>query len=138
METITIEQKNEEIAKMLGWLFKDDIFINTCFGIPSKHIKLIFTLNNFMVQNNICKCGSKQLQFNSDWNWLMEAVKFINSTHKQNIGYRDLIYTLNGLASGGYWNGSTEKQPGLYFNSIEEVFDAVYRFAKSWNKKNGK
>lgn len=124
MET-TLEQKNEEIAIMLGFIIKT-------FGSSTKEL-----------DDNKLWCDPKhglpvgELKFDSDWNWLMKAAEFINSTHKQNIEFRDLNYTLNGLASGGYWNGSKYKEPVVSFNSIEDVFDAVYRFARSWNiRKN--
>ena len=124
MET-TLEQKNEEIAIMLGFIIKS-------YGSSTKEL-----------DDNKLWCDPKhglpvgELKFDSDWNWLMKAVEFINSTHKQNIEFRDLNYTLNGLCSGGYWNGSKYKEPVVSFNSIEDVFDAVYRFARSWNiRKN--
>ena len=78
----------------------------------------------------------EELKFHSDWNWLMEAVRFINSTHKHNIETRDLTYTLQGLSAGGYWNNSDVRENSINFNSIDDAFDAVYRFAKTWNKKN--
>lgn len=118
---ISLEQKNEEIARMLGFIIKS-------YGSSTKEL-----------DDNKVWCDPKhglpvgELKFDSDWNWLMKAVEFINSTHKQNIEFRDLNYTLNGLASGGYWNNAMYKEPVVSFNSIEDVFDAVYRYAKSWN-----
>lgn len=118
---ITLQQKNEEIAKMLGFIAKtycstkDELNANAIWCDPNHGLPV------------------GELQFDTDWNWLMEAIKFINSTYKQNVVGRDLSYTMRFLSSGGYWNGSEIKQPGLHFNSIEEVFDAVYRYAKTWN-----
>lgn len=121
-----IEQKNEEIARMLGFIVKT-------YGSTKDELS-----------TDIIWCDPKhglhvgELKFNSDWNWLMKAIEFINSTHKSGIISRDLVYTLNGLQSGGYWNNSTEKQPSINVNSIEEVFDAVYRYALTWNSKKQK
>lgn len=120
MEKTIIEQKNEEIAKMLGWTSK------------TRTIEQAIVLSYF---NSGGQFIGVEFQFHSDWNWIMEAVKFINSTHKHSVEARDLTYTLQGLSLGGYWNNSDVRENSINFNSIDDVFDAVYRFAKTWNNK---
>ena len=138
METITIEQKNEEIAKMLGWLNKHPHMEQNYIIIPygDKYKQIGQTLDRFRTLGKGYQLHAESAKFHSDWNWLMEAVRFINSTHKHNIETRDLTYTLQGLSAGGYWNNSDVRENSINFNSIDDAFDAVYRFAKTWNKKN--
>lgn len=135
---ISLEQKNEEIAKMLGWVSKyatkkDSYgYYQTVEGFETPFINYSQEcIENIQANRNIFSVND--LKFNSDWNWLMKAVEFINSTHRHDIEARDFNYTLGGLSSGGYWNDSKEKQPKVFLNSIEDVFDAVYRYAKTWN-----
>ena len=71
-------------------------------------------------------------KFHSDWNWLMEAVEFINNTHNQDNPYRDLHYTMGSLLHGGWWKNT--KIPRRLLSNIEELFIAVSDFAKLYNE----
>lgn len=62
-----IQDRNEQIALMLGWKITDGI------------ISYIPEENSF--QHEVGYSANGFLQFHSDWNWLMEAVEFI----KRNI-----------------------------------------------------
>jgi len=71
-------------------------------------------------------------QYNSSWDWLMEAVKFINKTHNQGNPHRDLLYTINYLLNGG-WLGE-RLLPKRHYIDIEPLFLAVSDFAKVYNE----
>ena len=75
----------------------------------------------------------KDLKFHSDWNWLMEAVEFINKTHKDNNPYRDLHYTVGYLLHGGWWEKT--KIPERLLSDKTQLFLAVSDFAKLFNNK---
>lgn len=82
----------------------------------------------------------KDLKFDSDWKWLMEAVEFINKNkHKHKLinpaqnQCRDLHYTIGYLLNGGWW-GDT-KVPRRLFSDITQLFLAVSDFAKLFNDK---
>jgi len=71
-------------------------------------------------------------KFHSDWNWIMEAVSFINKTHNQNNPHRDLAYTIKYLLNGGWWG---ENQiPRRVLSDTEQLFLAVSDFAKLYNE----
>jgi len=120
--TQEIQDRNEQIALMLG-------YVNTTptdkdFNIFKSHIKIGVIPN--MIE-------TMSMKFHSDWNWLMEAVEFINKTHKNNNPYRDLHYTMGYLLHGGWW-GET-KVPERLLSDKTELFLAVSDFAKLYNDK---
>ena len=75
---------------------------------------------------------NKDLQYNSDWNLIMPVVQKINSTHKNAIAGRDLLYTLSYLLSGGYWKNNTKKLPHLSM-SCESVWLRCVEYIKTYN-----
>jgi len=58
-----IQERNKQIALMLGWKITDGIISFIPEENPFQH-EVGYSANGF-------------LQFHSDWNWLMEAVEFI-------------------------------------------------------------
>ena len=60
-----IQERNKQIALMLGWKITDGI------------ISYIPEESSF--QHEVGYSASGFLQFDSDWNWLMETVEFIQS-----------------------------------------------------------
>lgn len=135
-----IDKKNVEIAKMLGAEVDEAgsrIFID-------KMIDDDFTFHNLSVTHqsyewngttNVHTIPFDLMQFNTDWNWLMEAINFINKTHKNGYPGRDVSYTIKFLLNGGYMFPKlypAKEFPTLTF-SKENLFERVYIFAKEYN-----
>jgi hypothetical protein len=91
---------------------------------------------------------SGNFEFHSDYNWLMEAVKFIESKkHTVHISGNEICIDSNILSernviNGGTMNSHNEKYyPTLIsitednLTKIEAVFIAVSSFAKLYNEK---
>lgn len=113
-----IQERNEQIALMLGKKYKDNSIV--------------------IHYNNVCGVNPtgetwQECLYHSDWNWLMEAVEFINKIHKDNNPYRDLHYTVGYLLHGGWW-GKT-KIPKRLLSNKTQLFLAVSDFAKLYNNK---
>jgi hypothetical protein len=72
MEQQEIQERNKQIALMLGWKITDGI------------ISYIPEESSF--QHEVGYSASGFLQFDSDWNWLMEAVEFIKKNIKVSSG----------------------------------------------------
>jgi hypothetical protein len=74
-------------------------------------------------------------QYNSDWEWLMQAVEFINKTHNQGNLRRDLVYTMQYLLCGGFWHDSSTRVESRLLHSKDNLFLAVFDYAKQYNEK---
>jgi hypothetical protein len=113
-----IEERNKQIALMLGWTYNE----------------LMDRWNEDMLHDY---AYVEDLKFHSNWNWLMEAVKFINNTHNQDNPYRDLTYTIKHLLNGGWWKLKSEEKliPRRLLSDIEQLFLAVSDFAKLYNEE---
>ena len=129
-----IQERNKEIALMLGgiyskaaeaWGFGNSRVEKKTIIIEGKSYKSLVWAERF----------EKELLFHSDWNWLMEAVEFINKTHNFDNEHRDLTYTIQYLISGGYFPGAIEPLPKRLMHSINNLFLAVSDFAKLFNNK---
>jgi hypothetical protein len=97
---MTTQERNKEIATMLGHKGMQSIVSENGHHYPS----------------------DEELEFDSDWNWLMEAVEFIEKNHAYvNIRGCYVNITLEHSVSS-----STKK---------EATFTAVYDFAKLFNEK---
>jgi D-mannonate dehydratase len=105
-----IQERNLEIALMVGymhvecdtkWLYLPnlEIDIKSFSAIP----KMIHT---------------KEMEFHSDWNWLMEAIQFL----KKHFESKEMLWT------------TVERYP--LFTDIETVFTMVSNFAKHYNEGN--
>ncbi len=109
-----IQERNEQIALMLGWKnLNDDSF-------P----EYIDTVGNFY--------PLKELKFHSDWSWLMEAVEFISKN-----GFTYSIYKNDKLYCCSIRIDRTISDFILIKNESqkEAVFIAVSDFAKKFNNK---
>lgn len=69
--------------------------------------------------------------YDSDWNWLMQAVVFINATHNMGNKHRDLTYTIQYLMTGGYFY--SELVPRRFLSNTTDLFLAVSDFAIQYN-----
>lgn len=113
---MTQQERNKQIAFMLCTYDKD-----TLRFIFEKELWSFITL----------RCGKRhheeQLCFHSDWNWLMEAVEFI-----ENKGYRVAIQDTccQVVDNDAFYNEEVEAS-----TKKEAVFIAVSDFAKLYNEK---
>jgi len=111
-----IQERNEQTALMLGAIYSIHA---EAWGFGNARIEP----NELKFDNKIIKGAvwaqrfEKELKFNSDWNWLIEAIQFL----KKDFESKDR-----------YWT-TIERYP-LYSN-IEDVFVVVSDFAKLYNNK---
>jgi hypothetical protein len=117
-----IQERNEQIALMLGWKnsFAHKVdqygYHQTVDGYSTPYIN---TLDEQAVEYQSDKnaFAIEDLQFHSDWNWLHEAAEKVYSlTHPSDSIRHDIIHIL----------GRSHK---------EAVFIAVSDFAKLYNEK---
>lgn len=117
MTPLDIQERNEQIALMLGW---------------KKHNHISY--HTWTNDKSIYHIYDSALQFHSDWDWLMEAVEFIESIEVDDFGYivemlpsSSRIYLAkNNLSIISIDPKSSRK---------EAVFTAVSDFAKKFNNK---
>lgn len=82
---MTQEQRNKEIATMLGWIDADgDLVIPNHISAGSNYsewadTKKVARDDIFKGHVETCYINTTDTGFSYDWNWLMEAVKFIYS-----------------------------------------------------------
>jgi hypothetical protein len=148
-----IQERNKQIALMLGWKnsFAHKVdqygYYQTVDGYSTPYIN---TLDEQAVEYQSDKnaFAIEDLQFHSDWNWVMEAVEFIQSLRLDIPEYNVVDYyivtsssTFCNIRSGlNHADGET-KSPFFYNkssvgkNQKEAVFIAVSDFAKLYNEK---
>jgi hypothetical protein len=105
-----IQERNKQIALMLGWYEENNTWK---------------VLENFRGGFIAVNKGS-DLKFNSDWNWLMEAVELIEKIYNNQpiyFGHNDCVI----------FSPKTIKSKGK--DKKEAVFIAVSDFAKLYNNK---
>jgi hypothetical protein len=73
-----IQERNKEIAAMLGFKYKNQ---SKYWG------KYPLDNNSFLSKLGYLKMDS--LQFHSDWNWLMEAVEFVKQNFRTSYDTKD-------------------------------------------------
>jgi hypothetical protein len=135
-----IEKNNKEIAKMLGWIDADgDLVVphhlsngyNYSEWADTKYIKRDDLYKGCTICHYI---NVTQEGFSSDWNWLMEAVEFVQKIIIQKSEefiielYKNLPNEPTTFVNCGY-NEYQHKNPK------EAVFQAVSEFAKKYNNK---
>jgi hypothetical protein len=105
-----IQQRNQQIALMLGW-YKE----NNTWKVLEKF------RGGF-----ISKDKDSNLQFHSDWNWLMEAVEFIESKGYEIGIFANRVEIITTIEENRVYEtgGKTKK---------EAVFIAVSDFARQFN-----
>ena len=128
---MTAEERNIETAKMCGWK-KYKLERNFFFGKKRMTYYLFDEPPNFWST----RFYSSYFSYDSDWNWLMVAVKFIESLkNEQGYKWRIDIY----VESCSIYNVSNLSTTPLIcinkLNKKEAVFQAVSDFAKLYNDK---
>jgi hypothetical protein len=121
MERTEIQDRNKDIALMLGFKYKNQ---NKYWGrYPLDNNSFLSRLGYVMMNN---------LKFHSDWNWLMEAVEFISKN-----GFTYSIYKNDKLYCCSIRIDRTISDFILIKNESqkEAVFKAVSDFAKLYNEK---
>jgi len=113
-----IQERNKQIALMLGWKITDGI------------ISYIPEENSF--QHEVGYSASGFLQFDSDWNWLHEAIEFISKG-----GFSYCIYKNDKLYCCSIRIDRTTTDFILIKNKSqkEAVFISVSDFAQKFNNK---
>jgi hypothetical protein len=110
---MTQQERNVEIVNMLGWIKKGNLYA------PS--------VNDFFVE---------ELTFHSDWNWLMEAVEFVEKLgYESLLGSSEYYYPGKGMR---HIQSFIKDNITIYQESKdkkEAVFIAVSDFAKQYNNK---
>jgi hypothetical protein len=118
-----IQERNKQIALMLN------IKIEQCYpeNKDYKQHGIVYTLEKEFAKNvNSIFLGVSELKFHSDWNWLMEAVEFIDKSRYDIIIARQ---------SCSIWTGGTCHIDGKSVFKKEAVFIAVSDFAQKFNDK---
>jgi hypothetical protein len=121
-----IQQRNQQIALMLGW--------------ERHNHGSYFTWTK---QNSKDHFYESILQFHSDWNWLMEAVEFICNTlghRKYSYSHEDhsrCVFTDMAILhqTHDFGGGNIVIDSGTQNTEKEAVFIAVSDFAKLYNDK---
>lgn len=151
MKNKEIEERNKEIALMLGLKPVTGPYKGS-FTTTDKTDNHFF---NFFVEQLYSGGWYAYPKFDSDWNWLMEAVEFIKSLKETkgncegncymvtrfNIGINSVLISYeNGDLYDSICIGHTDN--GKYFKNVgdvdtvkEAVFIAVSDFAKKYNNK---
>jgi hypothetical protein len=113
-----IQERNKDIALMLG-------YVNTTPTDKDFNI-FEFPTKIGIIPNMI---ETMSMRFHSDWNWLMEAVEFIEKV-KDEQGYGNMV---------NIWvNGCNVCENNAGYKIIENkeaVFTAISDFAKLYNEK---
>ena len=129
-----IQERNKQIALMLGWKEATLEYKLKWCAVPTE--ERLNRLNQeyvpILMKENQDPLWNSSLLWHSDWNWLMEAVEFINKTHKENNPYRDLHYTIGYLLHGGWWGDN--RIPERLLSDKTQLFLAVSDFAKLYNE----
>ena len=79
-------------------------------------------------------CEAYELEYHSNWNWLMIAVEKINSLQQCVGATRDLQYTIQTLLNGGYFGDGLFPRQKLTFTK-ENLWIRVVEYIKHHNKK---
>jgi DNA-dependent RNA polymerase auxiliary subunit epsilon len=134
-----IQERNKQIALMLGWKYsfahKVDQYgyYQTVDGYSTPYMNVLDE-QAVEYQSDKNAFAIEDLQFHSDWNWLMEAVEFIQ---KELIKNNDefCIEFYEGLPGEPMTFVSYAEQNVKSKSSKESVFIAVSDFAKLYNNK---
>ena len=137
-----VQKRNKQIALMLGAYTKQMMGVNA-WVLEEDELNLSFDLFDEKLFSNNGGSGwlIKDLKFHKDWNWLMEAVEFIEKL--QFDDYYMEFFWLNGINVSLYQKGKHTgailwETHGRFKNvetKKEAVFIAVSDFAKKFNNK---
>jgi hypothetical protein len=127
-----IQERNKQIALMLGWEYIDEKVSYQNYGW---WVKGTYHLDADARSNKNWIGFNSDIKFHSDWNWLHEAVEFIENI-KDEQGYGNMI---------NIWvNGCNVCENNAGYKIIENIFaptkkEAVFivvsDFAKLYNEK---
>lgn len=125
MEATEIQERNEQIALMLGMKMQETY------------------VTNWKEFNSLLHSIEDTLKFHSNWNWLMEAVEFIENKLKlgtviSNMGFginNQYININRGVSIVDETIDNPSKIMGKSSTKKEAVFIAVSDFAKLYNNK---
>ena len=116
-----IIENNKLIAEFLNWEFDD---LSETFETP--FLKLVDP-HAFGDEQFSCKLQDFELEFHSDWNWLMEVVEKIdgleNSLENESNEYFRQFQKILSLS---------------IYTKIETVYNACVEFVKWYNEQNKK
>ena len=116
-------EDNKIIAEFLDWEFDD---LSETFETP--FLKLVDP-HAFGDEQFSCKLQDFELEFHSDWNWLMQVVEKIES----------LDYNITIQYKNCYIDIDKDLQIDTFSKSkIEAVYNACVEFIKWYNKQNKK
>ena len=120
-----IIENNKLIAEFLNWEFDD---LSETFETP--FLKLVDP-HAFGDEQFSCKLQDFELEFHSDWNWLMEVVEKIENYNE----FTNVLFAPQGCSIDCY----TEN--GFSFSNdcdtkIEAVYNACVEFVKWYNEQN--
>jgi hypothetical protein len=121
-----IAERNKQIALMLGLKPLDKPYLGVYQPTLDTHNSAFY---HDRIEGESWYIYPK---YDVDWNYLMEAVSFINKTHNQNNPHRDLTYTITYLLNGGWWGEIQISRRIL--SDTEQLFLAVSDFAKLYNE----
>jgi hypothetical protein len=116
MEQQEIQERNKQIALMLGGVYDTDM------------TKYWFYLPKGIKWSGIFAPTTSDLSFHSDWNWLMEAVEFI-----ENLDLSEFNYHVGKMTLFRLNKDVLKKMP--ITSKKESIFIEVSDFAKQLNNK---
>ena len=121
METTEIQERNKQIALMLGKKYKNNSIVI--------HYDNVCGVNPTGATWQVCL-------YHSDWNWLMEAIEFIEKLgYESLLGSSEYYYPEKGMRHIQHF---IKDDLTIYHESKdkkEAVFIAVSDFAKLYNEK---
>jgi len=135
-----MEENNKIIAEFLNWDFDD---LSETFETP--FLKLIEP-QAFGDEQFSCKLKDFELEFHSDWNWLMEVVEKIESIKDPYHGRFEVYISSNSctIQSTNFRPDKPIPNPPHYYdnivlnNKIESVYYSVINFINFYNKQEEK
>jgi hypothetical protein len=120
-----IQERNKQIALMLGWKEATLEYKLRWCAVPTEERLNILDQDHvpILMKENKDPLWSSSLLWDSDWNWLMEAVEFIKECDLYRNKYYDILHTKRKLLQ-------------IFISEKKEfVFIAVSDFAKLYNER---
>ena len=120
-------ENNKIIAEFLNWEFDD---LSETFETP--FLKLVEP-QAFGDEQFSCKLQDFELEFHSDWNWLMEVVEKIENLSKEGETY---MFSITKFSARVTYKGSRIVDLPIDNTKIEAVYNACVEFIKWYIKQN--
>ena len=124
-----IIENNKLIAEFLNWEFDD---LSETFETP--FLKLVEP-QAFGDEQFSCKLQDFELEFHSDWNWLMQVVEKIENLSKEGETY---MFSITKFSARVTYKGSRIVDLPIDNTKIEAVYNACIEFIKWYNEQNKK